>query len=212
MEYGALYPYTLNDCLKNVLLPLATSVAIIFVLFILVTAIFEIMTQISILKSAVAELSSGNADLTKRVQVTGKSFFRVLDGLVEEVNRFIIKFQDIIGTVKKSEEKLNVVGSDMGTSMEEATASIQVSNVEETAGAVSEISGNIENLEQMIQEQGVSSASSAVAEMVENIRSVNKTVDNMATSFTPLESESHAGQEKQKAVNDKIQQIFHFCF
>ncbi len=218
-------PYTLKDHLHYATLPLILSIGIIVIVIALVTTILSIINRLKVLKSAIQELSSGNADLTKRVIVKGHSTFKVFDELVTEVNRFIIKFQEIIGTVKESEKKLTVVGADMSSTMENTSSSIngiisniesvhsqierQAENVQNTATVVSEIANNIENLERMIQGQsgGVSSASSAVEEMVANIKSVNKSVDSMADSFTSLETESQLGQQKQKAVNEKIQQI-----
>ena len=218
-------PYTTADFLKNAALPFAASAVIIIIMVLLVVAILSIIAQLTVLKSAVAELSSGNADLTKRVMVKGHSLFTVFDELVEEENRFIKKFQGIIGTVKDSGKHLTAVGTDMSLSMENTTSSIsqiianisgvhgqierQTQSVQQTAEAVNQITENIESLEQMIrgQSEGVSSASSAVEEMVENIRSVNASVDTMASSFTSLETEASTGQAKQKAVNEKIEQI-----
>ena len=218
-------PYTKQEEIKHAIIPFVVSVAIIFIIIVLIVAIVSIISQVTVLKNAVAELSSGNADLTKRVAVRGHTVFKVFEELVNEVNNFIIKFQDIIGTVKQSEKKLTSVGNDMTLSMDNTASAIseiianinnvhsqieqQTSNVNVTAGAVGEISGNIESLEQMIKTQtdGVTSASSAVEEMVENIRSVNTSVDTMASSFTSLEKEAQSGQEKQKAVNEKIVQI-----
>ena len=218
-------PYTINDLIKHSVFPLALSVTIILVVILLITAIVSIITQVTILKNAIAELSSGNADLTKRVSMKKHSLFKVFGELVAEVNNFIKKFQEIIGTVKESEQKLNAVGNDMSLSMDNTASSIsqiianiesvhsqierQTQNVQETAGAVGEITGDIESLEQMIKGQsaGVNSASTAVEEMVANISSVNSSVDTMAASFTSLETEAQTGQTKQKAVNEKIQQI-----
>ena len=217
--------YTSADALKHAIAPCALSIAIIVVIVLLIFAILSIINQLTVLKNAVAELSSGNADLTKRVTVRGRSLFKVFMELVDEVNNFIIKFQGIIGTVKQSEEKLTAVGNDMSLSMDNTASSItqiianiesvhsqieqQTQSVQGTAGAVGEITNNIESLEQMIQGQtfGVNSASSAVEEMVANIRSVNTSVDSMADSFTSLETEAQSGQAKQKAVNEKISQI-----
>ncbi len=215
-------PYTMSELLKNTAVPLSVNVVIIVILIILVTAIIGIISRLIVLKDAVAELSSGNADLTKRVSVEGHTVFPVFDELIEEENRFIKKFQSIIGAIKLSERKLTTVGADMSHSAGRTAAAVseiitniesvhlqigqQVENVQETAGTVSEITGNIERLEQMIQGQsdGVASASSAVEEMVANIRSVNNTMDEMATSFTSLEQEALAGIDKQNDVNEKI--------
>ncbi|MBR5933505.1 MAG: methyl-accepting chemotaxis protein [Treponema sp.] len=218
-------PYTPQEALRHAVIPFAVTVGIVVTIFLLVVAIVSIISQVTILKNAVAELSSGNADLTKRVNMKGHSVFKVFEQLVAEVNNFIIKFQGIIGTIKESEKKLTSAGNDMSFSMDNTANSIskiisnidsvhsqieqQTFSVKETAEAVKEITNDIESLEQMIkgQSEGVTSASSAVEEMVSNIRNVNASVDNMASSFTSLETEAQSGQTKQSAVNEKIKQI-----
>ncbi|WP_191017863.1 two-component regulator propeller domain-containing protein [Treponema zioleckii] len=204
---------------------IAVGILIFLIILSLTSTITSFIKQLKILKDAVAELSSGNADLTKRVTMKKRSHFRIFDELVQEENRFIEKFQAIIGKVKESEKNLNTVGNDMGNTTQKATDAIthiisnisnvhssigeQNMNVQEAAEAVNEIAMNIDSLEKMIREQssGVQSASSAVEEMVNNIRSVNTVVDDMANSFTTLEEQAKAGQEKQLAVNQKITQI-----
>lgn len=218
-------PFSMSERIKYATIPTLIGIAITIVIILLIIAIVGIVNQLRILKDAVAELSSGNADLTKRVSIKGRSLFKVFDELVNEENHFIQKLQGIIGTVKDSEKKLISVGNDMSASTrntEEAISEIignissvhtqiekQSSNVRQTADAVTEITTNIGSLEQMIgsQTQGVSSASSAVEEMIANIRSVNTAVDKMANNFATLEVEAKGGQDKQMAVNEKISQI-----
>lgn len=218
-------PYTIAERITHSLVPLAVSAVIVIVLILLITTIVSLVSQLTVLKDAVAELSSGNADLTKRVEVKGRSVFRVFGELVNEENVFIKKLQDIIGSVKQSEGKLSAVGSDMTVSTDNTASAItqiianiqdvhrqigsQSAKVSETANAVNEISASIDELEQLIRAQsdGVTSASGAVEEMIANIRSVNSSVDTMASSFMALENEARSGQEKQKSVNEKIRQI-----
>lgn len=219
-------PFTTAKLLKYSLVPFASITGLIVLIYFLFITILRIVSRLRVLKNAVSELSSGNADLTKRVEVNGGgSSFKVFDELVDEENKFLQKFQDIIGTVKKSEKRLSTVGEAMTASIDNTASSIsqiianidgvheqiavQTGNVSATSSAVDEITSNIDSLERMISEQseGVSSASSAVEEMVANIRSVNTSVDSMASSFTSLESEAQTGQTKQKAVNEKIEQI-----
>ena len=189
------------------------------------TVIISIIKQLKILRDSIAELSSGNADLTKRIAMRRRSAFRIFDELVTEENKFLEKFQGIIAKMKESESKLNDVGADMGQSTENAAGAIkqiitnidgvhssinsQNDSVQEAAGAVNEIARSITSLEQMINSQadGVRSASSAVEQMVGNIRGVNSAMDDMANSFASLEGLAKTGQEKQSAVNDKISQI-----
>ena len=218
-------PYDNASFRKFAALPFLISLAIIAVFILLSVTILSIIGQLRILKGAVADLSSGNADLTKRVVMRRRSVFRVFDELVAEVNRFLEKFQGITSEIKDSESKLRVVGRDMngaadnvGRAISEIIGSIndvgasmssQESSVRSAAGAVDDVAGNIDRLDKMIMAQAeqVSSASSSVEEMVGNIRSVNSTVDAMADSFGELESRSLDGQSKQHAVNEKISQI-----
>jgi len=217
--------YTMAQFWKNALVPLVASIVIILVIVILTIAMINIITQIRTLNSAVLELSSGNADLTKRVKMGRKSWLAVFNQLVESENKFIEKLQEIIGKVKDSEKSLGTVGSEMNISTENTASAIsqiianiesvhnqithQTQSVHDTAGAVNEISANIESLEHMIrgQAQGVEQASSAVEQMIGNIQSVNNSVDKMANSFTELEKQATLGQEKQQAVNAKVFEI-----
>ena len=217
--------YTMADFFKNAFVPIVMSIVIILVIVVLSLAMINIITQLTILNNAVSELSSGNADLTKRVTMSTKSWLPVFNQLVESVNRFIIKFQGIISKVKESESSLGTVGNEMGISTENTASAIsqiianiesvhnqinhQAESVHDTAGAVNEIASNIESLEHMIrgQSQGVQQASSAVEQMIGNIHSVNTSVDKMANSFTELETQAQSGQAKQKAVNEKVGEI-----
>ena len=217
--------YTLADFFNFGRTALIAGIVTVIIIFILSIQILNMVNQLTILSDAVYDLSSGNADLTKRVTLNRRSIFKVFGTLVDNENRFIEKLQGIIGNLKVSEENLDMVGVDMASSTQNTASAItqiishidsvhnqitqQSENVQETAGAVNEISANIDSLEKMIRQQadGVTQASSAVEEMIGNIQSVNESVDKMAESFAQLEKQSQSGQEKQRAVNDKILQI-----
>jgi methyl-accepting chemotaxis protein len=218
-------PFTAKLRFQYSLTPALCSVAIIVVFILLTVVILAIIGQLRVLKEAVADLSSGNADLTRRVDVRGISFLKIFGELVEEENRFIQKLQGIIGTVKGGSVNLAAVGDDMSRSADNTASAIrdiidniqsvhsqiqsQLEGVQSAALTVSEIAESIEVLEEMIHSQsdGVSSASGAVEQMIANIRSVNNSVDTMASSFASLESEANSGRKKQEAVNEKIAQI-----
>ncbi|MCR5723741.1 MAG: methyl-accepting chemotaxis protein [Treponema sp.] len=218
-------PYTKASFIHYAVLPLTVSVILLSVILTLSAALAAIINRLTILNRAVAELSSGNADLTKRVKMRRKSRLKVFNELVDSVNTFLIKFQDIIERVKNSEGVLDSVGGEMGAATENTASGIhqiisnidiihkqinhQAESVQETAGAVKQIATNIESLEHMIrgQSEGVQHASGAVEQMIGNIRSVNSSVDKMAASFVDLEQQATAGQTKQKAVNEKVGEI-----
>lgn len=201
------------------------AAVVVLVIVQLATVIISLVRQLKLLRAAVSELSSGNADLTKRIAMKRNSVFKIVNEVVGEENRFLEKFQGIIRKVKDSESKLSVVGSDFGTTTENAAGAIshiiqnidsvhssitvQNDNVREAADAVNGIASNINSLDQMIESQtsDVHSASNAVVEMVDNIRSVNSAVDKMAGFFSELEEQAEAGKVKQADVNAKILEI-----
>ncbi|MBR6912433.1 MAG: hypothetical protein IKN34_01305 [Treponema sp.] len=198
---------------------------IVLVIIQLSYTVFRMVSELRVLKNAVASLSSGSADLTKRITMRKHVVLKIFDELVNEENKFLEKFQGIIAKVKDSERKMSEVGVEMSETTENAASSISqiisnISNVHssinsqnmsvrEAAAAVDTISKNITSLEQMIEVQsdGVMSASAAVEELVGNIRSVSNAMDSMADSFESLEGQAQSGQVKEKAVSEKIAQI-----
>ncbi len=173
-------------------------------------------------KATLEEISSGDADLTKRIEL--KSHDEIGD-VVTGFNKFSGKLQAIIGDVKNSKDELIVAGENLSGATQDTTSSITqiISNiggfreqidrqnqaVNQTAGAVNQIASNIESLERMIEGQssGVSEASAAVEEMIGNISSVNNSVEKMARSFDDLRGNSQTGILKQRAVNERIEEI-----
>ena len=181
-----------------------------------------IINPIKVVDTTINGIASGHADLTKRITVTSND---EVGSLVNGFNKFSEKLQNIIKDVKDSKGTLNDAGEDLNASLSDTASSItqiianiesmhgqintQGDSVSQTAGAVNEIASNIESLERMIANQttGVTQASAAVEEMIGNISSVNTSMDKMANSFNDLRSNSQVGIDKQKAVNDKVEQI-----
>ncbi len=173
-------------------------------------------------EDSISEIANGNADLTKRIEVTTED---EIGRVVEGFNKFSEKLQTIISHIKHSRNNLGTAGENMSASSQETASSIteiianiqsvhkqitsQSSSVEQTAGAVNEIASNISSLEKMIEKQsaGVSNASSAVEQMIGNIASVNLSMDKMASSFNELQENAQTGSAKQADVNAKIEQI-----
>ena len=217
IRYGA------GEFFRNATTPLAISLVVIVVAAALIVSVM-LIRKLGVLKRAVDELSSGNADLTKRIALKS-SVFSVFGELVSSINNFIKKLQEIVSEVKVSEDDLLNAGNDLSASTEDAGSAIarinsniesvrtqigrQSDSVQETAGAVNEIAANIEGLERLIEGQasGVTQASSAVEQMIGNIASVNLSVDKMASSFGELQREAESGAKIQKDVNDKISTI-----
>ena len=216
--------YSFSAALGYATGPLAVCLVIIFVVGAILLSTNMIYSA-NTLKAAVDDLSSGNADLTRRVELGSTPFLAVMDELVDSLNRFIQKLQGIMGTVKESNGSLVKSGDRLHETTDQTESSIsqviksidsmqgqienQVESVSGTASTVKQVAETIGTLGSLIESQtgGVSDASAAVEQMIGNIASVNHSVDKMAASFEGLRDNAKNGINKQAAVNEKIKQI-----
>ncbi len=181
-----------------------------------------LMWRISNVTNQLKDMSSGEADLTRRVKLLIRD---EIGQLVISFNAFCDKLHRIIAETKKSKDELITSGSYLSDCTQDSASAItqiianiesisshinkQTDSVQQTAGAVNQISSNIESLNKMIENQSgsVNQASVAVEEMVGNISSVNHSVEKMAGSFDELEKNAIQGFNLQNDVNEKILQI-----
>ena len=207
--------------MSKIMIPLVVMLVLLFVAA-AVVLIRVLMRPLTGVKTTLDDISSGEADLTKRIPL--KSNDEIGD-VVKGFNRFSEKLQGIIQDMKISKQDLDAVGEDLhsstletANSIEEIIANIesihhqigeQTSSVNQTAGAVDQISANIVSLNNMIENQssGVTEASAAVEEMIGNITSVSSSMEKMSHAFMDLESNAQNGFEKLKDVHDKVGQI-----
>ncbi|MBP5284460.1 MAG: methyl-accepting chemotaxis protein [Treponema sp.] len=185
-------------------------------------SVFRILKPLRHLDKNMNEIASGNADLTKRVEVRTNDD---IGSVTKAFNTFVEKLHDIMKDVKDSRSELSGAGEELNSGIQDNSVSVadilsniesvqsqignQSASVDETAGAVNEIASNIESLERMIdvQSHGVADASSAVEEMIGNIASVNQSVAKMASSFEMLEARAKTGNEKQQEMSERIMEI-----
>ena len=209
------------SAMKNSMVLVTIAIIIISSLAIMLL-ITMLIKPLKTVKDSIISIASGNADLTKRIDVTSKD---EIGNVVEGFNMFTEKLQNIIGDIKSSKDELNNAGIEMSNSSQDTASSIteiisniqsmhnqirnQVGSVSQTASAVNQIASNIESLKHMIESQaaGVTQVSAAVEEMIGNIESVNNSVDKMAMSFSKLEQDAQGGIVKQQSVDDQIKKI-----
>jgi len=196
------------------------SIVVSTLLSIILVRVF--IKPLKLVQNSITEISSGNADLTKRIESSSND---EIGEVVKGFNKFTEKLQIIMEGIKNTKNELTEAGDSLKDSTQDTSASItqiianiesvhnqisgQTKSVEQTAGAVNEIASNIEALERMIENQssGVTQASVAVEEMIGNIQSVNRSVDKMAASFEQLISSAENGSKLQMEVNEKIENI-----
>ena len=217
--------FTTADFFHYGMTALIIAIIVVVVMIVLVYQIIAMINQLTVMNNAVLDLSSGNADLTKRINLKNRTIFTVFGSLVESENKFIEKLQSIVSNVKESNKMLVAAGNhlrdsnhDTSASITEITAniqsmdgniSIQAASVEQTTGSVNDISASIDTLGNMINDQtaSVTQASAAVEQMIGNIRSVNNSVDKMAKSFVDLQNNASAGEKMKSELSAKMEEI-----
>ncbi|MCR4734170.1 MAG: HAMP domain-containing protein [Treponema sp.] len=215
---------------KSVIMDISTKISNFLMLFsvlLLITValvaglvIFFSIRPLKIVESSIKDISTGNADLTKRIKIKkdNSEIGRVVDGF----NQFSEKLQMIMSSIKATKDELVNAGEILNRNTEDTSSAIteiianiesmgkniniQSDSVHETAGAVNQIAGNIESLNRMIESQAsaVTQASASVEEMIANINSVNNSVKQMADEFEKLTDEAIVGLKKQDDVSSKI--------
>mgnify|MGYP002624573657 CR=1 FL=1 len=172
--------------------------------------------------SAIDGIASGDADLTRRLDVHGKD---EIAQLATGFNFFTEKLHTIITELKGSKDDLNSYGERLGNMVQDnanfldaMVSSIKDVNTEiynqhdkvnSSVAAVGEISESVEQLRDLIQKQisSVEQASSAVTQMISNIGSVTSSTEHLAQDYTNFQNDVGKGILQQQEVSRKIQLI-----
>lgn len=207
---------------------LTTNLILFSILLALMAVILSVLVSrlvsspLKKLHKATLELTSGSADLTKRIKLNS---LREINSLADGFNAFTEKVQNIVSGIHSSKNHLTEVGEELHASTEETVTAInqiadnvqrvrqditkQTNSVTETVGAVNQIVSNILSLENMIENQStqVTGASSSIEEMLANISSVNNSIEQMTNSFDTLSDDIKLGNEKRSELNQKLVEI-----
>ncbi len=204
-------------------LVLAVLVTTFFLLSGIIALIYMKITRpLTIVNKAVANLSSGDANLTQRIPVKGNDEFSELGN---GVNKFISLLRKIVSELKDAEKNLSGVNDTLGTSAHgsaAATAQIlaniesvrkqsenQASAVDNTSSVLESSAETVESLGLLIesQTQSITESSAAIEEMLGNISAVTSSVGKMGGSFRTLGATVNDGQGKLTDVDRKVKQI-----
>lgn len=171
---------------------------------------------------AIKEIASGDADLTRRLEVGTHD---EIGHLASGFNDFTEKLHSIVSELKDSKDDLHLYGEQLGAMVQDNAdflgkmvdsikgvneeISNQHNKVDDSVGAADTISQAVETLRDLLQkqEQGVEQASTAVTQMIGNITSVSNSVEKMAVEFTNLQNDVDKGIAQQHEVNIQIQEI-----
>ena len=205
-----------------------TVCALIAVIIIMVVATIlrKALLPLKIIRNSLVddakEIAQGRADLSKRIEI--KSGTEIGD-VADSFNMYTDKLQDIIRSMKQSKNTLTSAGSSLRDGTAETASvisqitgnikemerglSAQTASVRQTSSTMSQIIGSIGTLEQLVQKQSsiVQEASSEVEQMIGNIGEVTRSIDKMAASFGTLASDAEKGANTQSRLQSQIAEI-----
>ena len=195
--------------------------AVIFLVLIIILR--GIVKPIRLTAKALSDISEGDADLTRRINIMPPS--KEMRTVVVSFNDFAKKLQNMVGTVKTSSSNLDVVSANIKDSVSSVSDSMtnirlcissvqeqmkkQSDGFDETSSVIKDVASSISTVNEMIDSQSSSivESSAAVGQLVKSIDQISGSMESMAKSFSQLDDEAHSGMEKQEKVNDRIAQI-----
>jgi len=168
------------------------------------------------------DISEGEGDLTKRVHYNNKD---VIGDLSRYFNQTMEIIKNLIISIKKESSALSEIGSDLVSNMNETASAInqitaniqsikgrvinQSASVSQTHATMEQVSGNIHKLNTLVENQSshVSQASAAIEQMVANISSVTDTLIKNTSNVKTLKDSSEVGRSGLQEVSADIQEI-----
>jgi methyl-accepting chemotaxis protein len=220
---GSVEEYVMRDVRRmRVFTIILALVAITTAVVVVYLVISNIVKPIVMVTESLREISEGEGDLTRTLDVTSR------DEIGELSKYFNSTLGSISAMIKKIKYKVNALtntGHELSSNMEKTSNSVdqisndfegmksQMSKQEESAAeadkAVKSIKNNIDSLNRLIEDQSASinNSSSAVEEMTANIHSVTKTLIENSKNVEELTEASGNGKVGLQTVAEKIKEI-----
>ncbi|MCR5290495.1 MAG: HAMP domain-containing protein [Treponema sp.] len=209
---------------KSVHLIIVSFVALFAVMFVVLFIILHgIIRPIRLTAKALSDISSGDADLTRRIAVIPPT--KEMRTVVDSFNGFAQNLQKMIVSIKTSSANLDIVSENMRDSVSSVSDSmtsirLSIENIQEhiqkqsdgfdeTSQVIQKVASSISNVNGMIDSQtkSIRDSSFSVAKLVKSIDQISESMETMADSFSQLDREARSGMEKQEKVNARISQI-----
>lgn len=217
-------PYTLKDCAQNCVVPLLIVFAVLLAAM-LALSIRKFLVPLSALHKTVSQIASGDADLTRRIDVDTHGMIRLFALLVGDFNKFIEKIQSIVRSMKSSAQSMRETGTTLSSSasfsittleqMDTGIADIQTQTsaqdvaVNEMVAAVSSINSSVDQVNSAAESQSESIESSvkAVQMITESINSFAALIRQSDSLLGSMISQTEEGKRTLENVNNTISQL-----
>jgi methyl-accepting chemotaxis protein len=183
---------------------------------------FILLRPIKTVTNMLKELSEGEGDLTKRLEVISSD---EIGDLSMFFNKTLENIKNLISVIKYKVHALTNTGHELSVNMEKTSTALDeiAKNFEEIKGleakqhkeaaevdkALNDIKSNISLLDKSIDEQteSVNTSSSAIEEMTANIHSVGQTLQENVKNVEKLTEASEYGRTALNEVVQLIQEI-----
>ena len=210
---------------SKIMSSIIVGISVLIIISILISMMIVMTVQLKDIKplnKSIEEIASGEADLTKSINVKSKN---EIGNVANNFNKFTNKLREIIKTIKSikttMDDNKDLLNNELNTTSSAITqidsninsfsnlTKSQSESIDATVSAINQISGNIDSLNRLIENQSSATiqASSAVEEMIGNINSIDNNVVKMATSFDNLLKSTNGGNNAQKELAELINKI-----
>ncbi|MGD9940314.1 MAG: methyl-accepting chemotaxis protein [Clostridia bacterium] len=198
------------------------SLSVLFIAILSMLVLANITRRIAQVSSGMAGISSGDADLTLRIETISRD---ELGLLASHFNSFAAVLRDLVQRVKTEADQLQDGFLRLSSNTEETAGAIRqiTANIESIKqqtsnqnASVTESSANVEQINRSIgtlyrlierQAEGVSTSSSSIEEMVANIQSVTANIERMGGYYEKLLGKSESGKQAIETVAKQVKEI-----
>jgi methyl-accepting chemotaxis protein len=197
-------------------------ISVLLGLMLLLYLLRQIFSPLSKINAILKEISMGEGDLTKRINIRSDD---EIGKLANYFNMTLDKIRNLIVVIKGEAANLHNVGGDLASHMQQTAEAVhriaanieavkrkvtnQSASVSQTGATMEQVTANIDKLGKNVEAQtaSVSRSSSAIEEMLANIESVTQTLGRNAQSVQELIKVSDAGRGSLQKVTQDIQEI-----
>ncbi|GHU03956.1 methyl-accepting chemotaxis protein [Spirochaetia bacterium] len=202
-----------------ILLGIISAVVVAVVIYLVVNSITKPIVKVAL---TLKDISEGEGDLTKTVELNSKD---EVGDLARYFNATLGKIRDLVASIKKQAAALFDIGNELASNMTETAAAIneitaniqsikgrvlnQSASVTETNATMEQMTVNIDKLNGHVEKQtsSVSRSSSAIEEMLANIQSVTQTLVKNSANVHELSEAAEVGRSGLQEVSTDIQEI-----
>ena len=214
---------TLVPVYRMTMLLIIMGVAILAVITGIVFFVSRLFSKpIVLVTDTLKDISEGEGDLTKKINVASKD---EIGNLAKYFNETIGNIRALVGTIKYKVHALTNTGHELAINMQKTSTAVdniaasfeeiktleakQQKEAVEVDKALENIENSIDQQNKLIDEQteSVNTSSSAIEQMTANIHSVSQTLAENSKNVVALTEASEHGRSAVQAVAQEIQEI-----